>query len=251
MKRLARSLGWALLLILAFAVAAEATMYILNAQASRRAESLLKDVRTMKPAVTTGEEVELVVGRYGGDVGRRAGNNPCASIIPRWKPYAVVTRSEILDRVGLFDRLHGTAFRQFGASLWEVRAYFGVDGKDRLACVAYQIDSFPARSESARAAADYRLAYDASDSSKFGVAYNNIHSQDSLGVEATTSAKPSQRAGVFDFDLACLTRSGGCRVACELMPSAWIDYQKEARANGWPLPAEDASDPRCAKLSAN
>jgi hypothetical protein len=41
------------------------------------------------------------------------------------------------------------------------------------------------------------------------------------------------RQHACDFDLTCLAQFGGCRGICELMPSAWVDYQKEAQKKGW------------------
>lgn len=70
-----------------------------------------------------------------------------------------------------------------------------------------------------------------------------------LDVRISPSVNDERRAHAFDYDLSCLGSFRGCRAPCELMPSAWLDYQKEARANGWDVPPEDASDPHCTKLA--
>ena len=60
-----------------------------------------------------------------------------------------------------------------------------------------------------------------------------------------------EREHAFDFDLSCLTSFLGCRAVCKLMPSAWLDYQKEAREKGWPLMPDELNDPRCKKLAVS
>jgi len=36
--------------------------------------------------------------------------------------------------------------------------------------------------------------------------------------------------------LDCMTRFGGCKSPCEVMPSAWVDAKKEADSKGQPFP---------------
>lgn len=69
-----------------------------------------------------------------------------------------------------------------------------------------------------------------------------------LQVAIAPTDASERRQHAFDFDPSCLTSFAGCKAVCELMPSAWLDEQKEARANRWILPAEETNDPRCKKL---
>ncbi|MGB8837614.1 MAG: hypothetical protein WCC67_12760, partial [Candidatus Acidiferrales bacterium] len=75
----------------------------------------------------------------------------------------------------------------------------------------------------------------------------NLHYFHDLSASVTTLGGPKDHQRAFDFDLSCLSRLGGCRGVCELMPSAWIDYQKKAQEKGLDLPADELADPYCQK----
>jgi hypothetical protein len=72
-----------------------------------------------------------------------------------------------------------------------------------------------------------------------------------LDVRFTPRATSEEREHAFDFDLSCLTRSGGCGSECELMPSAWLDYEKTARSKGWTLRPNEVNDPHCKERPAS
>jgi hypothetical protein len=80
---------------------------------------------------------------------------------------------------------------------------------------------------------------------RFGVVRTYTYT---LAVNITKRATEAEREHAFDFDLSCLTSFRGCRAVCELMPSAWLDYQREAHENGWTTPPEELNDPRCRNL---
>jgi hypothetical protein len=201
----------------------------------------------MKLGVTTGEETQRIVRRYGGDVGRQFGVERCEEFAPFWKPYDVDVESGLLNRIGARDLSRSVILRHFGASVWRVSASFGVDDRGRLTCVDYQVISIPAHAESAQLSAQYSLPYSSSDSTTYEVGYTDVHYVRRLSAVATTNGTAEEQRSIFDFDLDCLTRIGGCRTACEVMPSAWLEYQRRAREDGLPRSA-DQSDPRCRAL---
>jgi len=235
--------------IAALALIVEVSSYLINLRASRKAESLLRDVREMLVGTTTREEVNRIANRYGGGaVGHHNGSVPCESFIPRWEPYRIEIESTVLNRIGLLDRLHDTRFRIFGATQWKVYASFGIDEAGRLSCVEYSVYSDPLDRDSLRLRANESLPYSAADHDTYGVGGRNVHYVQLLVASVTTRATTEQRQRAFDLELRCLAHIGGCRAACEVMPSAWLDYQRQALQEGFALPRDELDDPRCKRL---
>lgn len=231
------------------AAGAECASYLANYRAAVRAEKLLRDVRSMEPGQTTGEEVQHIVQQYGGDIGQRFWLLKCESVNPHWKSYAVHVQSSVLNRIGEYDLLHGTGFRQFGTTQWAVYASFGIDDSGRLSCVNFHLSSTPVHRDAVEVNASYSLPYSLSDALTYEAGYEGVHHVQSLGASATTNATRAQVRHLFNFQLECLTNIGGCSNACEVMPSVWLDYQREARVANRPLPREQLDDARCEKLS--
>lgn len=244
MTRLLRGIAWLASLLILVVVAAECVSYAANLWAVENAKDLLRDVRGVKLGITTDEEVQRIVRRYGGNVGSRFGTERCESFAPRWKPYAVDVESKVLHSLGQRDLFLG----RFGATTWRVSASFGIDDQGRLSCVDYQVRSAPIRSDSVRVSAIYSRPYSASDTTAYDVGFRDVHYVRNLSAAATTNASAERQERIFDFDLDCLARIGGCSAVCEIMPSAWIDYQQKARENGWAVPTDEASDSRCRRL---
>jgi hypothetical protein len=248
MARLLRGIAWLACLLILFVVAAECASYVANFRAASRAKGLLRDVSAMKLGITTDEEVQRIVRRYGGNVGSRFGMERCESFAPRWVPYTVDVESKVLNSLGERDLLHGTALRHFGASMWRVSASFGIDDRGRLSCVEYQVRSEPVDSDFVRVSAIYSLPYSASDTTAYDVGFRDVHYVRNLSAAATTNASVEQQERIFDFDLDCLARIGGCRAVCEIMPSAWLDYYRTVRENSSAVPAGELNDPQCESL---
>ena len=151
--------------------------------------------------------------------------------------------------LGARDIVHDVHARLFGATVWRAVAFFGMqDG--HLTCVHYRVLSIPQGSASAYSSVDYRVSSKNGDG-PYGVSFANIHNTKTLEAAVNTDASPDQRDHAFDFDLSCLARMGGCRNVCEVMPSAWRDYEAKAHTEGNAipperlLPSEELSDPRC------
>jgi hypothetical protein len=248
MIRLLRAGMYLLLCVVVLAVVGECASYVANYRAAARAQSLLQDVRSLKLGSTTAAQVYTLVGQYGGNAGQRLGYEECQSDSPRWKTYSVDVQNKLLNRIGEHDLLHDTDFRQFGATQWRVDAYFGIDSQGRLSCVAFRLSSDPIHHSSLRLDAYSSQPYSAADRESYAVGYSDVHQVQSLWASATTNAAPEHMQHLFDFDLRCLTRIGGCRMACEVMPTAWLDYQRDARERNLPLPPGQFADPRCQRL---
>jgi hypothetical protein len=246
-----RGVIWVLGCLALLAAAVESASYIANYRAAAEAVRLLRDVRTLEVGRTTGKQVQQLVRTYGGDVGQRFWPVECGSVSPQRRAYAVDIQSKLLNRIGEYDRLHDTGFRQFGATQWWVDASFGIDSRGYLSCIDVYFRSEPAHSESLHLDATYHLPYSPSDMMAYRVGYRGVHYVQSFGASATTNATPEQKRHAFDFDLSCLKRIGGCRLACRVMPLAWGDYEREARHQKAPLAPDqlrELNDPHCENL---
>jgi hypothetical protein len=84
-----------------------------------------------------------------------------------------------------------------------------------------------------------------SEEVRYDVSAGSIRNIRSFNTRITTDATPYEARRAFNFDLSCLTRFGGCRAGCEVMPSAWLDYQEKAKEKGEAVPADELADPRC------
>jgi hypothetical protein len=87
--------------------------------------------------------------------------------------------------------------------------------------------------------------FDNPDLAPYAVSLGSMKGTQYVRSKVTTKATDGQAQRAFNLDLNCLTRLGGCRLRCEVMPSAWLDYQKEAKEKGWDLPPDELADPRC------
>lgn len=219
-----------------------------SSRSGSSATALLQEVRSVTPGQTADEDIQRIVQKYGGDTGRQWGDD-CEQFVPSAKTYAVDVESKWDNWIGARDILHRTHLRVFGATVWRANAFFGIQN-GHLACVRYRIASIPAHSASVFASIDYRLPEGRSDV-LYAVGFRRVHSAKNLNAFLTTEAPEIQRGNAFGFNLSCLSRIGGCRNVCEVMPSAWRDYEAKARAQGdvvppeGALPPEELSAPRC------
>jgi hypothetical protein len=230
------------ILVVAIAGVAECASYLTNFRAYAQAESLLRDVQAMRLDVTDDMDVQRIVQHYGGDVGTKAGEPSCRELEAGWKFYAADVQSGFLNYIGLQDRIHNTMFRQFGASIWRVDATFGVY-RQHLACVSYQVESDPARTQDAIATAYFSAPYALASDIPYQSGFRDLHNVKVLNSSGTAGSGSQQR--IFDVHIECLKRFGGCRAVCEIMPSAWHNYVNRARAEGDAIPEAEALDPRC------
>lgn len=243
-----RKPGRAVLIALAAAllviVIGELTLYAANLRAAKDAEGLLQDVRNLQVGRSTQDDVEAIVRQYGGNVDGPSERPGCERYD---RTRAVTVTSQISDWIGW----RAPFLRPFGDQRWRVDTYFATY-HDRLCCARYRLRAEPrdeshalnvAVTLSDNTPSEGQGAYDAS--------FRNIHNVHDLQSIAMGGATTEERHEAFGLDLSCLTRVGGCREVCEVMPSAWFDYQRKARANGWVLPPDEADDPRCKQRPTN
>jgi hypothetical protein len=247
-SRIGRTGVWIVLSIVLVLLVLECALCLSNLRAAHRARQLFEEVRSLSPGQSTDQGIQRIVQKYGGDTGRRWGND-CGQVGPSAKTYAVDVESEWDNWIGSRDILHNIHLRLFGATVWRANAFFGLqDG--HLTCVHYRVVSIPRGAASAYSSLDYRLRQTDTDA-PFGVSFADVHNAKALEADVNTEASAGERNHAFDFNLSCLTRIGGCRNVCEVMPSARKDYQAKARAEGNAIPAEgrlpsdELSDPEC------
>jgi hypothetical protein len=207
--------------------------------ARSRATHLLQDVRNVTLGRSTEADISLIVRKHGREAGDAVGDGMCA--------HAGGTAHSVRITGGYLPFIHQRI--PFFQS-WAANADFLV--QDGLACFAsYKLyvyspnggDIVLANQES------YQNHSVSSEGNTYSVSAKRIRNFDDLTTRLSLDANSETRQRAFDFDLSCLIRLGGCRAACELMPSAWLDYQQKAKQEGWTLPADETGDSRCKKLA--
>lgn len=215
--------------------------YVANSAAQRNAQRLLRDVHSITVNESTAEDVERIAEKFSGVEGPFPGY--CDKID---SVRSIEASSTSLNWIGRkMPRL-----RWFGNSVWQAQAHFAIS-EGRVCFVEYKISANP----SALAGSLYVLSakvnnyrpYVQFPDFSYGVGMRNLHYIHDLSAGVTTLGSPDEHRRAFDFDLSCLSRFAGCRSVCELMPSAWLDYQTQATEKGWQIPAEELSDSRCQK----
>jgi hypothetical protein len=216
--------------------------YLANLRAQREAERLLQEVRALKVNESTADDVKRIVARFG------AVESPFPGYCDKIDSVQAIEVSSVdLNRIGR----KMPAFRWFGNSAWQAQAHFAI-GHGRLCFIEYSISANPSPPLAGtffvlNATANYYLPYSQFPDFSYGVGLRNLHYVHDLSAAVTSLGSDAEHQRSFDFDLSCLSRFGGCRSVCELMPSAWIDYQKEVQEKGLDVPADELADPRCQK----
>ena len=229
---------------LTLVVVSETVIYGANLHTVRQAESLLRAVKLLRIGYSSGADVQKILRTFGD-----AGGRQFAGSCPSCDQSSVVVSSDALNHLGAVVPF-GLAphLRLFGNTWWFAQADFEIQN-GRLYSVRYRVHttpaSYPPTSLFLDAVASGSPAFDSS----YGVFTRVFKGGRELDAWTSAGSTEQERQRAFDFDLSCLTVFGGCRATCELMPSVWIDFQKEARTEGWTLPTEEASDPYCKKLA--
>lgn len=224
-------------------IAAGCAEYVLNLRTKRKAEALLRDARTLEIGKSTEEDVQRIVARYGGESGL-VGSGYCD---PSAKPHSVYVANSGLNWLGRTSRL----LRPFGNRHWSVEVAFLMN-HERLCAVVYHVRAF--RSDGVweiAVRADYQERSESPVYTQppYQVSARIFKNFLDFTTSFTTDATEVQRQHALDFDLTCLTRWQGCRAPCELMRSAWLDYQENARKQGLEMRHDELDDSRCTKLA--
>ncbi len=228
-----------LVLICALLISA---IWLTDVHTKRRAESLLGDVGALQVGISTMRQVEPILRGYPG--AEVSGSWPCRSAD---RFYSVRVANDTVNWIGRRLPLgRGQLVRPYGAvavvllsrgTVCYVQYYAGtiLPGFDQELDVSTTV----------LAAADASRLREADYMVDAGILQGRYHM---IKVYVASGASGEAREHAFTYNFSCWTSLRGCHAPCEMMPSAWLDYQKEARANGWSLPAEDVNDPRCPKL---
>jgi hypothetical protein len=231
-KILLAVLGTPVLLILA----AGCVIRIIYLRDARRAEALLNDVRSLRVGESSASDVQGVVEKYGGFEYPGGSADPgCPA--PDNSYHAGVTHV-LLNRFAL----------RFPA-LWFVIRPRGVGAEfllksGRLCYLSYGVDTFPAPHQWLLTVSGSMIPVGSGEfPSGYNLPYRTLEATGNhniLNAQATSDAPLEDRRKVFAFDLSCLSRFGGCRSACELLPSAWLDWQTQGHAS-----PEQLNEPWC------
>jgi len=243
-QTLARAMGWILAIALALLVFTEAVAFGANLRGKRKAEGLLREVRSLRVGPSTSADVEPIVRRYGAEPAI-ASSSDCPGAA---QSYSIWTANRMLNLLSMrYPLLDRVGLRPAGASamiLLEAErvclVYFGV-GSRKTAAGEY----LEASTTLTRAADDPHL-----EGLQYAVHISRVRDTRRIAVIVGPAASVEQFQHAFDYDFSCLTRFQGCQAVCEFMPSAWLDYQRYRRTHGWELSPEEAGDPYCKKLGA-
>ena len=230
----------AVLLVAAF-IGIAIWQYLANLKAIHKAEGLLEEVRSLDLDQSTASDVERTVNRFGAVDSAFPGYCDKLDSVQ-----SVEVSSPVLNQIGR----KMPSLRWFGNSVWEAQAHFAME-QGRLCFIEYKISANPSpltkTSFVLNSTGSYGRSETQDDNFSYGVGLRNLHYFHDLSADDRAPGNAEHHQHVFDFDLSCLSRFGGCRGVCELMPSAWLDYQKEAKEKGWDVPADELANPRCHK----
>jgi hypothetical protein len=240
MMRLApRIAGLCALLLAAMACAAVCVLQMIYVRNARRADALLNDVRSLRVGESPTADVQRIVQKYGGfrgDTQPRPGASTDGCPEPN-QSYNVGVGNDALFALGQRFPSLWFAIRPRGAG-----ATFLVKA-GKLCWLEYDVSSFFERNEwplqvqaTMLMAGSWVVPYSTFEAS------GNIHT---LLARATSDAPLEDRHKALAFDLSCLKKFDGCRTACELLPSAWLDWQTQGYAS-----PEDMNPPWCEKATA-
>lgn len=215
--------------------------YLVNLRAVHKAENLLQEVRALDLDRSTAGDVERIVDSFG--AAEMAFPGYCDKID---SVRSIEVSSPPLNQIGRKVPM----LRWFGNSVWEAQAHFVIE-QGRLCFVEYKISANPSPLTRTlfvlNSAGSYGRPQTQGDDFSYGVGLRNLHYFHDLSADDRAISNVEAHRHTFDFELSCLSRFGGCRGVCELMPSAWLDYQNEAKEKGWDIPADELANPRCHK----
>jgi hypothetical protein len=216
-------------------------IYVLTVKAERKATQLLNDCRNLKIGISTEDDVRRIVRDYGGESGGYI-TGQCQNGTKT--SHSVAVESRTANLAGQKTPM----LRPFGNSYWVADANFAFEN-GRLCFLGYYLLTYLSVDRhdlTVSASVLEGPAYPGVD--PYTVAVGLQRNTERFQVQVWTDATAEQHQHALDIDLSCLSLLGGCRTGCELMPLAWLDYQKTAREKGWALPPAEVGNPRCPRL---
>jgi hypothetical protein len=215
------------------------TLYGVNLSIARRADALLREARGLRTNGSSEQDTLAVLDRFGPEEPGVASGFCISTTAGR----SVVLGNDTLNWLGRESRL----LRPFGNGVWSVEVTVLTEN-GRVCSVLYYVQAL-------RSDENWEVTVQATDvgdpSSRmygptpYDTSVRVYKGTIGLSVKLTPQATAEQREHALGFDLSCLTRFAGCQQPCGLLPSAWLDYQREAHENGWEVPPEDVNDQRC------
>jgi hypothetical protein len=209
----------------------------------KRAEALLHDVGTLEIGRATVQDVQRVVKMYGGEPWGVA-SGFCKSA----DTGSVIT---VTNKHLNWSAMKNRILRPFGNRFWSVEVVF-LSSEGRLCAVLYLLRALRSEGlweisvkvyrQQEIPSPDYRLLVPSRYSARV---FKNFLD---FKTEMTPSAPARQHQHSTDFALSWLMRLWGCREPCELLPTAWRDYQTAAEKEGLTPHTDELNDPRCGKV---
>jgi hypothetical protein len=212
--------------------------YFANLHALVAAKSVLEEVSKLHVGKSTETDVQLLVNENGGENGGEI-TGVCG---PNGRSHSFAVKSVALDWLGS----KSAALRPFGNRVWTVNVFLVTDD-GRLCYASYEVRALIDRYDLIAASASMEKDFDNPDSTPYSVDFGSMKGTQYVRSKVTAKATDDQIQRAFKIDLNCLTRVGGCRSDCEVMPLVWIDYQKEAQEKGWDIPIDETSALDCQK----
>jgi hypothetical protein len=243
-KRIAKTVAWLFGSLLVVVVCADCVLDVVNFLYVRKAEQLLRETGSLRVGLSTEADAHKVLDKYGSAGSQTSGFCRSSNTIlsanvtnhtldwlgrrsPMLRPFG--NRNSGADVIVLIDA------GQVCAVLYSVRADFS-DLSGEGDAEVYDLSN-----QSGSVFLNSQLPY-----------FTHVHTikgYSFISAELTPNATSVQRQRALGFDLSCLTRLGGCRQPCEILPAVWSDVEQRARVEGWDLPAEETTDPQCSKLA--
>ena len=201
----------------------------------KQAAALLTEIRSLNVGRSTTAQTICVVSEFGG-VSDESSND--AACIARDSSYRVVIANNIVNKLALSVPALRSVAHPRG-----VLATFLLKG-GTLCYVQFLIETQPLPNELLRVSGTEVLPQGSPEArwNPFQTHYRPVRL---FEAQVTSTASSEQKNKAFDFDLSCLGKFEGCRAACELMPSAWWEYQSTVRKERRTLPPEEMDGRPC------
>ncbi len=207
----------------------------------KNAEGLLKDIRTLRTAQSTKEDVERIISRHGGS----PSHSYASFCTPIDGAYVVGTGSQGINRLERVIPI----LRRFGLRQWSTGATVVLRG-GRVCYLHYRVGMEDPNGQWVWSVESNLMPDRQSDVSGHEQRTYKVGTRDYKGVrslrsELTPEATEEERRRAFTYDFSCVTRFRGCRQPCEIAPLVWRDVDEQNLNSGWTTPVEEANDPHC------
>lgn len=215
------------------------TIFAVNFTYRKKAEGLLKDIRTLRVDLSTTADVERIMTRHGGSRSPPYASfgTPMGGAYDVWTGSRAINQLErsvpILSRFGLRQWGTGATVILRGGRVCYVR--YGVGMEDPRGVWEWGVESILLPKGRSDVAGEEHRGY-------------KVGTRDDRGVrrlrsELTPEATEDERRRAFTYDFSCVTRFRGCRQPCEIAPLVWKDVYQQSFGSGWTMPLEETSDP--------